>query len=65
MSIYEFIGGSPFISFFLAVGFVELVKYLLIYCISRPLRAMNIRKHGWPPEHCDADGDFKSDESSE
>jgi len=22
------------------------------------IRGYNIRKHGWPPEHCDADGDF-------
>lgn len=25
-------------------------------------RHMNIRKHGYPPIHCDADGDFKGSE---
>lgn len=29
----------------------------LIY--NRTIRHLNIRKHGWPPEHCDADGDFE------
>ena len=24
----------------------------------------NIRKAGWPPPHCDADGDFKPDEDN-
>jgi hypothetical protein len=23
------------------------------------LRHWNVRKHGYPPEHCDADGDFR------
>jgi len=27
--------------------------------INRLLRHANIRKHGYPPVHCDADGDFK------
>jgi hypothetical protein len=26
---------------------------------NRFWRHWNIRKHGYPPEHCDADGDFK------
>ncbi len=32
---------------------------LIIVLINRPLRHMNIRRHGYPPPHCDADGDFK------
>ena len=32
---------------------------LLVVAINRPLRHWNIRKHGYPPAHCDADGDFK------
>ena len=27
--------------------------------INRILRHLNIRKHGYPPSRCDADGDFK------
>jgi len=32
---------------------------ILNLLINRPLRHANIRKHGYPPTHCDADGDFK------
>jgi len=35
---------------------------ILIVLINRPLRHWNIRKHGYPPSHCDADGDFKSED---
>lgn len=28
-------------------------------CWSRLLRHLNVRAHGWPPAHLDADGDFK------
>lgn len=30
---------------------------------NRFWRHWNIRKWGYPPSHCDADGDFKTDES--
>jgi len=26
---------------------------------NRFMRHLNIRKHGYPPAHCDADGDFR------
>lgn len=29
---------------------------------NRFWRHFNIRKHGYPPVHCDADGDFKKEE---
>lgn len=28
---------------------------------NRLLRHININKHGYPPAHCDADGDFKKE----
>ena len=31
---------------------------------NRALRHLNIRAHGWPPPHCDADGDFRPDEET-
>jgi len=34
---------------------------VIIILINRPLRHWNIRKHGYPPSHCDADGDFKDE----
>ena len=33
---------------------------IIFFIINRPLRHWSIRKHGYPPAHCDADGDFKS-----
>lgn len=35
---------------------------LIIFAINRPLRHMNIRKHGYPTSHCDADGDFRKED---
>ncbi len=32
---------------------------------NRILRHWNIRKHGYPPAHCDADGDFREVEKEE
>jgi hypothetical protein len=28
-------------------------------CWNRLMRHLNVRKHGWPPEHLAADGDFR------
>ncbi len=62
MDIYSFMSESPVLTFSLACVAVSVcggVIKLAIVIINRPLRHMNIRKHGWPPAHCDADGDFK------
>jgi hypothetical protein len=39
---------------------LELILHLFVNLINRILRHWNIRKYGYPPSHCDADGDFKS-----
>ncbi len=65
MNIFEFMSDSPWLSFFLAWFLVQALHYTYIYCINRPLRHANIRKHGWPPEHCDADGDFVATDKDE
>lgn len=61
MEIVEFI----FRGFWTFIGFALLLNIILFYTINftmkvwnRTLRHWNIRKHGYPPEHCDADGDF-------
>lgn len=59
MNIYDFMSESPVLTFFIIVGIGIILETVFKWCINRPLRAMNIRKHGWPPKHCDADGDFK------
>tara|TARA_R110000850_G_scaffold48912_2_gene120944 strand:- start:4455 stop:4658 length:204 start_codon:yes stop_codon:yes gene_type:complete len=63
--LYVFIASSPWLAFFIAIIFSVLIIRILDICISRPLRHMNIRKHGWPPEHCDADGDIIREEKED
>lgn len=55
MNAYEFMTGSPILTFLLAY-----IAYRLVFrCFNRVIRHMTIRKAGWPPAHLDADGDFK------
>lgn len=57
---YQFAGEHPWLTFFLALIVAEVVVRVSTFIINRPLRHMNIWKHGYPPPHCDADGDFKA-----
>lgn len=58
MSIYEFASNNPWLTFFLAILIIALLEVIW----KVPFRAISIWKHGWPPEHCDADGDLKKDD---
>jgi len=60
MNIYEFMSDSPIVACFLGAVIGTTVAQLGCFLINRPLRHLNIWKHGYPPEHCDADGDFRS-----
>ncbi len=60
--IYHFMSNSPVLTFFLALIFFAVVQVVFDVFITKPLRHMNIKKHGWPPSHCDSDGQFKKDE---
>jgi len=62
MTIYDFMSESPWLTLFLALIALSAVNAILRFYINRPLRHMSIIKHGWPPDHCDADGDFKEEE---
>lgn len=61
MSVYEFMSDSPWLTFFLAVGVIEFLIAVFYKLPNRILRHRNIKLHGYPPAHCDADGDFKPD----
>lgn len=65
MNIFEFMSGSPWLSFFLVLIIAGGFRFIFAMLINRPLRHMNIRKHGWPPPHCDADGDFKPEKDKD
>jgi hypothetical protein len=46
------------------IGVFALLAVVLDFILkmwNRFWRHWNIRKHGYPPIHCDADGDFKPD----
>ena len=48
-------------SFWMWLGFVIIVGMILNFIFkvyNRTLRQRNIMKHGYPPAHCDADGNF-------
>ena len=58
MDLFTFMSDSPFLSFFLAYVLANLLHSM----VHKLVRALNILKHGYPPAHCDGDGDFKNDE---
>lgn len=57
-----------FKSFWHFVGFAILFfgfGKLIFLLVNRTFRHWTIRKHGYPPVHCDADGDFPEKEKIE
>ena len=68
MNIFEFMSENPWQTFFLGpitfVSFFVIVYYLwLMY--NRAFRFITIWFRGWPPEHIDADGDWKTEEKED
>ena len=64
MDVLQFMSDSPWLTFFLAVIAAEVVISVVVNLPNRILRHWNIRKHGYPPAHCDADGDFRQEKYS-
>ena len=62
MDILSFMSKSPFLTFFLVLIVGEVVVRVVVNLPNRIMRHWNIGKHGYPPPHCDADGDFKQKE---
>ena len=50
MNIYEFMSANPLLTFFIMVGIGVI--------LSKILGCINIQRHGYPPEHCNANGDL-------
>jgi hypothetical protein len=61
MNVFEFMSESPVLTFFLALFLAIILEYLFFKLPNRYFRSRNIANHGWPPQHCDADGDFKDE----
>ncbi|UTC29704.1 hypothetical protein BAJUN_00740 [Bajunvirus bajun] len=43
-----------------ALFFAYAIANIPFKIVNRIVRGASIRKNGWPPAHCDADGDIKS-----
>lgn len=58
MTLLQFMGESPFLTFFLALILASVIKYPFVV-LKRYLRHRDISKHGWPTTpNMDADGDI-------
>lgn len=71
-SIYQLIDGNPVWTFIALIVLVLCVTKVVVFVVSVPLlawsrflRHLNVRNHGWPPPHCDADGDPVEKENEE
>lgn len=57
---FMFYGFWHFVGGFLVLWMLIMAPLsFIIKLVNRILRHRNIRLHGYPPAHCDADGDFK------
>lgn len=61
VNIYTVINNSPYITAFIVVSIANAINLMW----NRFWRHLNIRKHGYPPPHCDADGDINKHYESE
>jgi len=61
MDILQFMSDSPFLTFLIVLIIGEVIVRVCVNLPNRIFRHWNIRKHGYPPKHCDADGDFTND----
>ena len=57
--LFKFASDNPWLTFLLAAITAEVIIRVAVNLPNRVLRHWNIHKHGYPPPHCDADGDFK------
>jgi hypothetical protein len=59
--IKQFALEHPWMFFFLALAVIvsatEILHAVLFSLPNRLIRSRNIQAKGWPPAHCDADGD--------
>ncbi len=58
MNIWDYMDKHWFTAFCVLTTLASMPLYAWKYLT----RHLNIRKRGWPPPHCDADGDFKQEE---
>lgn len=57
MNAWQFAFEHPELSCLLVFVVAWLAAMTINRCVVYFVRMLNIRKHGWPPPHCDADGE--------
>jgi len=63
MDVYQLMNSNPCATLIVVYFVAQLLMAIFVTLPNRMMRHWNIRKHGYPPAHCDADGDFKTEES--
>jgi hypothetical protein len=58
MNVWQFAADNPVTAVIFALIAATCFK-TIFWAFGRYLRSRNIASMGWPPEHLDADGDFK------
>lgn len=58
MTVIQLASEHPILAFAITV----IAMHIPFKIWNRFMRHLNIRAHGWPPPHCDADGAFKAEE---
>jgi hypothetical protein len=64
MTIYQVMQESPWLTFFLLLGVLKLFSWPF-EIVYRWIRHLDIKAQGWPPAHCDADGDAVEENEDE
>jgi hypothetical protein len=64
MTIYTYMHESPWLTFFIVMAFVKLISWPF-RLVNRWIRHLDIRANGWPPGHCDADGNAIEDDEED
>lgn len=59
MNMWDVINESPVLSAVVIVLIGYQITECVRLCWNRMLRTINLCNIGWPPPHCDADGDFR------
>lgn len=59
---WEFWSENPWLTFIAICAIYYSLRNVLLILPNRYFRSRDIAAHGWPPPHCDADGDFRPKE---
>lgn len=63
--ILAFIGAHPLITFALVILLVLCPLHYAVFLTRSLLVQRTISKHGYPPAHCDAEGDTRNTETND